>query len=580
MKSLSKIESNSDVYLGKDVYFDAWLYNFMIENNFAYHMNPGIIASPEQIAFMVALKEHEIYIPTSDAAFQDMMQPQCSSTLKYEYSRVWRLVMRLVRSIETKSEERQRILAFCRYRFRQLIKSHTILPARVMKRMTSLVAAQTGVIDPWLKSRRAANEKAQQIFQNDVLQRALYEAPADHFTVNNLADMRVLLDSIELSRLMYLSAMSYDLISTSYTSSEWASIFKEIKGSSVSFLSMLGIQDGTSSKIILFLPDSTGSFVLDVPLIRRLIRMGHKVIVAAKGGYYFHCPTIHDVEDDPVLKELLSSMTIVPDSSMSKNELLRVLRESRFVMIQDGTQERLNLYRTNVTFARAWKEADIILAKGRYTAETLLESSQFFTRDIVCYWRTQDGQYCVKTKARAEHVRKLSEADISERADGIISAMRAAHKSGKTVMFYSCIIGSIPGQESTAIALVRAFVESLRQKLHDTFIINPAEQSPDGMDGDDLMYMWEKVQRSGYINVWRFQTVHDIEDSFALLGRKVLPAWSGKDATYSTGCTQEMRIALDVQKKNPEMQIIGPNKEKFFRRDTYGVGKYFDARFG
>ena len=55
------------------------------------------------------------------------------------------------------------------------------------------------------------------------------------------------------------------------------------------------------------------------------------------------------------------------------------------------------------------------------------------------------------------------------------------------------------------------------------------------------------------------------------------PQWSGKDSTYSTGCTKEMRIALDVQGKNREMQIIGPEARLFFRRGEYGVGKYFDA---
>jgi hypothetical protein len=97
------------------------------------------------------------------------------------------------------------------------------------------------------------------------------------------------------------------------------------------------------------------------------------------------------------------------------------------------------------------------------------------------------------------------------------------------------------------------------------------------MDADDLMYMWEKVQRSGYINVWRFQTYFDIEKSFEIMGRKVPPVWTGKDATYSTGCTKEMHIALDVQRVHPELQIIGPNPEKFFRRREYGVGKFCDV---
>ncbi len=73
--------------------------------------------------------------------------------------------------------------------------------------------------------------------------------------------------------------------------------------------------------------------------------------------------------------------------------------------------------------------------------------------------------------------------------------------------------------------------------------------------------------------------MEDIETSFRLLEREVPPEWLGKDATYSTGCTKEMNIALEVQKEHPEMQIIGPAKERFLRRSEYGIGKLYDRRF-
>jgi hypothetical protein len=98
------------------------------------------------------------------------------------------------------------------------------------------------------------------------------------------------------------------------------------------------------------------------------------------------------------------------------------------------------------------------------------------------------------------------------------------------------------------------------------------------MDADDLMYMWEIVQTSGYIDIWRFQAYNDIDTAFRLMDKKVPPEWVGKDATFSTGCTKEMRIAERVQQQYPEMQIIGPAREKFIRRDEYGVGKMFDQR--
>jgi hypothetical protein len=39
-----------------------------------------------------------------------------------------------------------------------------------------------------------------------------------------------------------------------------------------------------------------------------------------------------------------------------------------------------------------------------------------------------------------------------------------------------------------------------------------------------------------------------------------------------------MQIALDVQQKHPEMQLIGPSKERFVRRKEYGVGTMYDRR--
>ena len=180
-------------------------------------------------------------------------------------------------------------------------------------------------------------------------------------------------------------------------------------------------------------------------------------------------------------------------------------------------------------------------------------------------------------RGHAPGVKKLTEQDVAAHADGIIARMREARMNGRTVMFYSCIIGSIPGETQTAISLARTFVGDLRKRLDNVLIVNPAEHFVEGMDGDDLMFMWERVQRSGFIDVWRFQTFADIEESFRLMGRKVPPIWSGKDATFSTGCTQEMRIALDVQRQNREMQIIGPDPARFTRRGEYGVGKYFDA---
>jgi hypothetical protein len=121
-------------------------------------------------------------------------------------------------------------------------------------------------------------------------------------------------------------------------------------------------------------------------------------------------------------------------------------------------------------------------------------------------------------------------------------------------------------------------VEHLKKQSAMTFILNPSEYYEPGMDADDLMYMWEIVQRSGQIDIWRFQTYEDIVTAFLIMDQKIPPEWVGKDATYSTGCTKEMAIAIDVLDKHPEMQVIGPPKERFMRRKEYGVGKMYDQR--
>jgi hypothetical protein len=122
------------------------------------------------------------------------------------------------------------------------------------------------------------------------------------------------------------------------------------------------------------------------------------------------------------------------------------------------------------------------------------------------------------------------------------------------------------------------YVQFIKKQSAKTFIINPSEYSEPGMDADDLMFMWEIVQRSGLIDIWRFQTYEDIAEAFRAMKTRVPPEWVGKDATFSTGCTKEMKIALEVQKAHPEMHIIGPSQEKFLRRQEYGIGKMYDRR--
>jgi len=218
-----------------------------------------------------------------------------------------------------------------------------------------------------------------------------------------------------------------------------------------------------------------------------------------------------------------------------------------------------------------------VVTRGPKQKNRMIKTHFRFTRDVINICAA-DNRLDIVFKPRHPDCINFSHTDLEEKADKIISKMKQAKNKNMTVMFYSGIIGSIPGKINVAIKIMSRFIEHLEDQSANLFIINPSLYYEPGMDADDLMYMWEIVQRSGYIDIWRFQTSEDIAQSFELMEQKVPPEWIGKDATYSTGCTKEMHIAQEVQRENPEMQLIGPAVEKFMRRDEYGVGSMYDQR--
>lgn len=584
MNRLAPIERVSDIRLGENPAFDAWFYTFLAENNIEHHINPEGVASPEQLRFMVALDEKQVYVPCSDATFREViaasLQRSFPPHLLREYVAAWRSVMRIVNQVSDR-EKRRNLLHYCRYRFRGSLALGNILPSRLVKRLTTTLVSQFDK-DPWVNERIRQNRELGLFLDSAFFRAALGKVPPSAAACTTIECLRTSLNEAELARLFHLAGRSDKQLDALREQAALPKSEREadslFQGAEAFVPQVKALLREGEPRTFLYLCDPEGGLVLDLRIIRTLLQLGHKVILTLKETPFYHAPTIWDPEHDPLLMENLPESYILRELGASKNFLLRRLRESRLLIISDGTGERLNLYRTSVTFARAWKESDAVIARGKGNREVLLGSSHLFTRDIFCFWE-EDGLVRMELKPHAPGIRKFSEQRLTAKAAEIIKAMRAARDSGKSVMFYSCIIGSIPGQTDTAVAVAEAFVTGLRERLDGLYIINPAEYFEPGMDGDDLMFMWEQVQRSGLINIWRFQSMDDIEASFALMGRKVPPVWSGKDATFSTGCTKEMRIALDMQRSHPELQIVGPGPERFFRRGEYGVGKFFDAAF-
>lgn len=573
----SFLQRAADIRLGRDAALDAWIYGVMVDNNIAYPLNPHIIAGPEQLSFMVCLEEEQVYLPCSDAVFRQL-QSRDKTALRQQYQAIWEETRRLVLQLPS-PHKRRLLLQFCRLRYRQGTAAGTLLPSRLAKRMAAQVLTLDDPWgDPWKARRQAAHLRQCDLLRLPALREAMDTLPSDFART---AGRSLRIEGQRLSRYalarrlaLALSGDAPDLTADSPTE-RFHQLFAQADQEMETACRVL-LQTADKRGTVLFLCDEQGGTAFDLFLARLCTELGMRVIYAVKSSCHGMAPVLDDLEEDPGLRELVSREGILHDERAGKNDLLRHLRAHRLAVIHDGTSEALNLYRVSVTFSRAWKEADLILAKGRASADILLGTSHQFTRDVLCFWQDGQGRHSA-FRPHSPQAHKFNEQDIAAQAEDIISRMRAARRAGHNVMFYSCIIGSIPGQTRTAVELARAFVDKLRRQMDNTFIINPAEHFVDGMDGDDLMYMWERVQRSGCIDIWRFQTVEDIEESFALLGRKMPAAWTGKDATYSTGCTKEMRIALEMQAENREMQIIGPEARMFMRRGEYGVGKYFDA---
>lgn len=576
--NILKFTSVADIRFGRDPVLDAWLLHFLSENNLEYSIDPDKNSSPEQLRFMVAVAPDQVYVPCSDGMLLSLLEKRHGPKLLAEYEERWRRLAALVEAYCPDEYVRTKILTLCELKYRIALAHPTLIPSRLMKRFNTIFLTQSGQQNPSRDRKRLFNRRAFAFIQGATMKEIAYSCPDDIPACVSIPDMRDALDSLELKRLLFLSTWS-DIWEYDDRPPRRKDVEAQMRRSAGDFERL---RDAVSPirrprMKILYLPDVSGGIMFDLLIIKNLLRLGHKVILVLREGFFFDTPSFWDSDEDPVLRSALSSAFFLENSRVSKNELLRVIRENPFVVISDGSRERLNLYRTNLTFARAWKEADLVLAKGEHNHRRLIQTGYAFTRDILSFYRDGDWNFNLAFKPKAPGVRKFSEGDIAAMAAEIIQSMRKAKASGKNVMFYSAIIGSVPGQTKTALTIVSAFVRHLREIHPGTLIINPAEHFEEGLDADDLMFMWEKVQRSGLIDVWRFQTHSDIEESFELMGKSVPAVWVGKDSTFSTGCTKEMHIALSVQAHRPEMQIIGPDPEKFFRRREYGVGKFCDS---
>ena len=242
---------------------------------------------------------------------------------------------------------------------------------------------------------------------------------------------------------------------------------------------------------ILWLTDESSDIVLDLSMAEFLAELGHIVILAVKESPFFKKVCLADTKTDPVLARELENAHYIYEKTISKNKLVNLLKHDKnLYVISDGTRETLNLLLVSTTFSRIFKEVDCVISRGRSQKKRLIDSHFSFTQNIINISVMKKSLF-ITYKPRHGAVIKFSHQALEEKANRIIDQMKSAKRKGMTVMFYSGIIGSIPGKIDVAKKIMSTFIHYLEKQSANLFIINPSLYYEPGMDADDLMYMWE-----------------------------------------------------------------------------------------
>src|SRR5690242_7909550 len=114
MATLPEYSTVLDLRIGQDPTLDAWFLHFMTENRLEHSIDPDKNASPEQVRFMVALDEGQVFVPCTDWMFRQLMHTRRSRELMAHYGANWRNLVQLARGKVTDRYVRRKILALCR----------------------------------------------------------------------------------------------------------------------------------------------------------------------------------------------------------------------------------------------------------------------------------------------------------------------------------------------------------------------------------------------------------------------------------------------------------------------------------
>jgi len=512
---------------------EAWITNFFTENHLAYEAFPNEVASPEQLRFIVYTEPEQLYYPCSDRTYQAIINKKDRELLIMKYMEVWNRITPLIGSIFPRGFKRDFLLNLLEIKFRHDTASLVMLPSRMEKRLLHIFI-KVGEIDrPLAFKKEKMNRRIHNLLESKAFWSALnHREGLDIQDESSLDEINLRINLLKLKRLFSLT-FNIEKIFTHEDISEdqlRKLMSSEVSGTGWDHLEHL-LRRWTKEqewRYMLWHSPMAGSVLIDLEIIKLLVRFGVKVIISVKHAFYYEEITMADMIEDHYLAEHFRNAEIITERYISKKSLLEKLRSDKTIfVIDDGTQERFNPLLASVTYARAFKEVDEVVIRSPKDAWCIANSSFRYTRNILLRNFDHPDEVVIDLRPKHPKAVKFSESYIRSKAEQLIDHLRREKRAGKTIMFYSAIVGSIPGQLETAKRILKVFVDHLRDKHKDLEIINPAEHFEPGMDADDLMYMWEIVQRSGLIDIWRFQSVDDIETAFELMGQKIPPKWIG-----------------------------------------------------
>jgi len=329
---------------------DAWFASFIIENHLDYFSNPEVAAPLEQVRFMVYTEENDRYYPCSDRMFEAIMTRSQSAFIQKRYNQVLTKILALVDSQIEDPWEKTYLESLIITKYQHETRDEIMIPSRLEKRLLSIYLKRTQIEDPCGEEKARRNHRVNTVLNSPAFLKAFNHVGREDFATPppTLHEAQNLIHHIGLKRLFSLSVAESLWLRDQpggYTHADMASLFtKPWSGNGIdtlfSFVRVRAKDEaGQKHRKILWLADESGEVLVDLLIIRILVKMGHKVIIVFKEGPLFTKADFYDAQEDPVLKAQMDGVELVKAHHLSKNELVKVLRSDASILaISQGLQ--------------------------------------------------------------------------------------------------------------------------------------------------------------------------------------------------------------------------------------------------